>query len=240
MNLKKIYYKIGGKKGTFIQRKWSEYVCTKIENKKRALLQQIGLEALEAMDAACKELGISFGLEFGTMLGAYRENGFIPFDDDIDLTMMASDCTREFENILMKYGFAKKRAFYLVSVDKKGEPTKKLTEIALNYKGLQVDIFFCYPTEAESTRTIYVYCNPVIDGQMTVRKFTLPLTLDDFSVTVRDKKFKVFSNPKETLSLIYGEDFMVPKENANATKNRNSVVTVLDICNYYGLAYILE
>ena len=82
MNLKKLYYKIGGKKGTFIQRKWSEYVCTKIENKKRALLQQIGLEALEAMDAACKEQGISFGLEFGTMLGAYRENGFIPFDDD--------------------------------------------------------------------------------------------------------------------------------------------------------------
>lgn len=75
------------------------------------MLQQIGLEALEAMDAACKEQGISFGLEFGTMLGAYRENGFIPFDDDIDLTMMASDCTREFENILMKYGFAKKEHF---------------------------------------------------------------------------------------------------------------------------------
>lgn len=239
MNYKNIYYKIGGKKGTFIQRKWSEYVCTKIENKKRALLQQIGLEALESMGNACKEMGVSFGLEFGTMLGAYRENGFIPFDDDIDLTMMASDCTREFENILMKYGFSKKRAFYLVMVDENGEETKKLTEIALNFKGLQVDIFFCDPLE-KSARTIYVYCNPVIDGRMTVRKFTLPLSLNNSNVTVKDKKFEVFSDPKETLSLIYGEDFMVPKENANATKNQNSVVTVLDISKYYGLAYILE
>lgn len=240
MRFKDIYYKLGGKKGSFLQRKWSRYVSLKHENQQRLLLQRNGLDALKAMGAACEEMGVSFGLEFGTMLGAFREKGFIKFDDDIDLSMMAVDCTRDFENVLLKYGFYKKRAFYLTTINGVGKKNKKLTELALNYKGLQVDIFFNYPTEDRSSRIIYVYCNPVVEDQMTVRKFTLPLELDDFRVNVKGENFNVYSNPHSTLSLIYGEDFMTPKENANATKNKNSVVKVLDIQNNYGTAYILE
>lgn len=240
MRFKDIYYKLGGKKGSFLQRKWSRYVSSKLEKQQRLLLQRNGLDALKAMSSACEEMGVSFGLEFGTMLGAFREKDFIKFDDDIDLSMMAVDCTRDFENILLKYGFYKKRAFYLTTINEDGKEIKKLTELALNYKGLQVDIFFNYPTYDHSSRIIYVYCNPVVDGYMTVRKFTLPLAFEDYLVNVKDETFNVFSDPHATLSLIYGEDFMTPKENANATKNKNSVVTILDIQNNYGTAYILE
>lgn len=240
MRFKDIYYKLGGKKGSFLQRKWSQHKCVKHEKEKCALLQVNGLDALKAMKAACEEMQVSFGLEFGTMLGAYRENGFIKFDDDIDLSMMAPDCSRDFENVLMKYGFYKKRAFYLITLNENGENVKKLTELALSYKGLSVDIFFCYPSEDRSSRTIYVYCEPVVDDRLTVRKFSLPLALSNFKVNIKDESFDVFSNPHETLSLIYGKDFMTPRANANATKNKNSVVTVLDSQKYYGLAYILE
>ena len=51
--------------------------------------------------------------------------------------MWAEDCSRDFENVLLKYGFYKKRAFYLVTVDSNGKRTRKLTEIALDYDGLQ-------------------------------------------------------------------------------------------------------
>ena len=49
----------------------------------------------------------------------------------------------------------KKRAFYLVTVDSNGKRTRKLTEIALDYDGLQVDIFFSF-RKTEITRSIFV------------------------------------------------------------------------------------
>ena len=68
MRFKDIYYKLGGKKGSFLQRQWSRYVSFKLERQQRLLLQRNGLDALKAMGAACEEMGVSFGLEFGTML----------------------------------------------------------------------------------------------------------------------------------------------------------------------------
>lgn len=239
MRLQKIYYKLGGHKGSFLQKKWSNHVLRKMEKEKRQLLQSVGREALDAMNAACQEAHVQFGLEFGTMLGAYREKGFIPFDDDIDLTMMASDCTRDFENILLKHGFYKKRAFYLVKKNETGRESRQLSEIALSYHGLQVDIFFCYP-KTDVLRSVYVYCNPVVDGKMTVREFLLPYDGKTYPVTIQGHTYKVFSEPKQTLSLIYGEDFMTPQENANATKNEHSHVKVHEITECYGEAYILE
>lgn len=115
MRIQNLYYKLGGEKGGFLQTKWSGYIQKKTVKRNRKLLQDKGICALDAMSAACKEAGVSFGMEFGTLLGAYRNQGFIPYDDDMDLTMWAEDCSRDFENVLLKYGFYKKRAFYLVT-----------------------------------------------------------------------------------------------------------------------------
>ena len=151
MRIQNLYYKLGGEKGGFLQTKWSGYIQKKTVKRNRKLLQDKGICALDAMSAACKEAGVSFGMEFGTLLGAYRNQGFIPYDDDMDLTMWAEDCSRDFENVLLKYGFYKKRAFYLVTVYSNGKITRKLTEIALDYDGLQVDIFFSF-RKTEITR----------------------------------------------------------------------------------------
>lgn len=55
------------------------------------LLQKSSLQLLREFDAFCKGNGIQYWLSYGTLLGAYRHHGFIPWDDDIDLGIMRND-----------------------------------------------------------------------------------------------------------------------------------------------------
>lgn len=57
-------------------------------------LQLLELEMLKKIDAICKKLDIQYFLDSGTALGAARHQGFIPWDDDIDLGMMRDDYER--------------------------------------------------------------------------------------------------------------------------------------------------
>ena len=50
-------------------------------------LQQIQLEGLKEIDRICRKHNIKYSLGGGTCLGQIRHNGFIPWDDDIDVDM---------------------------------------------------------------------------------------------------------------------------------------------------------
>ncbi|MBR0164416.1 MAG: LicD family protein [Lachnospiraceae bacterium] len=54
------------------------------------------LDLLEIIDRVCKEHRIRYFLGEGTLLGAVRHRGYIPWDDDIDLYMMRPDFDRFF------------------------------------------------------------------------------------------------------------------------------------------------
>lgn len=56
--------------------------------------KQIQIEILDAVNKFCQETGIRYSLACGTMLGAIRHKGYIPWDDDIDIYMPREDFDR--------------------------------------------------------------------------------------------------------------------------------------------------
>lgn len=77
-------------------------------NKKITLEERkkIQLEMLLEIDSFCRSHNIKYMLAFGTLLGAVRHKGFIPWDDDVDICMPLEDMVRfknEFKSDTLKY-----------------------------------------------------------------------------------------------------------------------------------------
>lgn len=65
-----------------------------MENHKLTAQQNLQFEMLCLFDDICKKHSIPYQLYAGTLLGAQRHQGFIPWDDDVDVIMLREDYCR--------------------------------------------------------------------------------------------------------------------------------------------------
>ena len=117
-------------------------------------LQNCILNIAEYIDTFCEKYGIDYCLMGGSALGAIRHNGFIPWDDDLDIFMRPEDY-KKFRHFFLEKG--DKDLYYLQEWgSKKGLPTMAklrlkqshyieadLDQLDIN-KGVYVDIFILH------------------------------------------------------------------------------------------------
>ena len=110
------------------------------------------LEALKALDKICKEHDIKWWMDSGTLLGAARHGGFIPWDDDMDICMMGRDY-RKFCKIMHKMDdenfffqdmisdIEHVNAFGMFRLKKGDCDSTNPRAVHFKYKGVGVDVF---------------------------------------------------------------------------------------------------
>lgn len=97
------------------------------------LLHKEGPSVLQTLSNALLSKDIIFWLQYGTLLGYYREHDFIPHDDDMDMGAFIKDAPAIYK-ALTEAGFERVRHYHVVN--------DWGLEECYEYKGILIDFFY--------------------------------------------------------------------------------------------------
>ena len=100
-------------------------------------MRNSGLQMLREADIVLSKLGLKPFLTYGALLGAYREHGFISYDPDIDLGILAEDIPDNLHQKMAEAGFVLYKQGVLAD-------RKTVFEETYIYKKLHLDIFYYF------------------------------------------------------------------------------------------------
>ena len=113
--------------------------------------QMVMLEMFKQLDRICRKYDIPYFLYWGTLLGAIRHDGFIPWDDDLDVGVMRNDYLRLMEilprelpeHIMLQTNDTDKNYFYLFAKlrDKRSFLDEGSYDKVFKERGIFIDIF---------------------------------------------------------------------------------------------------
>jgi lipopolysaccharide cholinephosphotransferase len=112
------------------------------------------LEILDVFDGICRKHSINYWLDWGTLLGARRHGGFIPWDDDLDVTILLSDYKKLVSvlkeelpgNLKLQSRETDKKYFYYFPKIRDTESClSHKNDFIFDYNGIYVDIFLIEP-----------------------------------------------------------------------------------------------
>lgn len=97
-------------------------------------MRENGLEMLQMADQAFTSMGVQAFLTFGTLLGAYRDKGFIAYDPDVDLGVIDGNLPKNMYEVMAKHGFQLCKQNII-------SETNQVIEDTYIYKGIHLDVF---------------------------------------------------------------------------------------------------
>lgn len=209
-------------KRTIVYRIYHEYKLKRLERLteiRKQYFKKEGCLLLEKFSEALNDNGIIFWLEFGTLLGYYREHDFIAHDCDLDFGVNLCDADRV-RKALENNGF--KRIILFESSDGGMEECYK-------YKHTTLDVFYFREKENELYCTSYSKFVSRIRDRFTFKK---PCTVKKICVPksgfkrVKYKGCEVYVPIKieEHLIMHYGKTFMVPNPQFNYKKDASNII----------------
>jgi len=141
---------------------------------------------------------VKFWLRRGVLLGAVRESRFIPYDHDIDISIIAEDWNPSMAGQFKKQGFAYKERRYYQNL---------ITTVILQKLGIGTAIVFEYLYPPENS-FIHLCRNPDDCCAITPTKFLV----NDFFIEFLGETFRIPFAVEEQLARIYGKDWKIPVE----------------------------
>lgn len=137
--------------------------CGFYVDEKRKKIWTVELDLLMELDRVCKKYNLKYFLNGGTLLGAIRHKGFVPWDDDIDVAMLRGDyekfkevATIEFSNPYFIQTPNTDPGYYFSYIKLRNSRTSDIS-IPFRYEkfnqGIAIDIFVfdnCLKEEMES------------------------------------------------------------------------------------------
>ncbi len=184
-------------------------------------------EILVKVDGVFKELNIKYWLDFGTLLGAVRNNDFLQHDNDLDFGVYLNDYTPNLEKIFIKHGFKKIKDFII-------EEGRYGREETYEYFGVEIDIF--YYTQKTNAKAYYHDFTPLHGksrdktileiGGLIPRELTLSFEKIEY-INFRGKEYPIPSPVKKHLADRYGDDFMIENRAWSLGKEKNQNIKIL-------------
>ena len=122
-------------------------------------MQMAGKILLENFDRICRNNGITYWISFGTLLGAVRHGGFIPWDDDTDVCMLREDLLK------LKKVMEGEEDFYIKDFYAINENVQNVNHV-VQMHFMENDTPYCMDI------FVYDYCSEIysIDAQKEIKK----------------------------------------------------------------------